>query len=277
MLKKLLCYFILNILATCVPAYAACENAQALYNQALSQNNLKRKIALLEQSVQACRNFNAFYELAKAYETDNQLEKAELCLRDAQTMNEDASKIAKAIARQGQVLERMNKKVKARICYQKSYKLHPLPQVLEKLKLLDEHRMRRSVSNREIKRFFMTGYRAHQVEPRLNLYINFEYDKAVLNSSGKAQADELGRMLADPVFQKRSFTLIGHTDIRGGDDYNQGLSERRAAKVKAYLAERFGIVPGRLNTIGEGKRKPLYQGDTEREHALNRRVEVRAE
>ncbi len=273
MLKKLLCYFILNILAMTAPAYAACENAQALYNQALSQSDLKRKIALLEQSVQACRKFDAFYELAKAYEADNQLGKAETSLRNAQTMYVEDAQIAKATARQGQVLERMNKKVEARICYQKSYKLHPLPQVLEKLKLLDEHRMRNGVSAREMKSFF----RGYQVEPRLNLYINFEYDKAVLNASGKAQADELGRMLADPVFQKRSFTLIGHTDIRGGDVYNQDLSERRAAKVKAYLAERFGIVPGRLNTIGKGERKPLYQGDTEREHALNRRVEVRGE
>ncbi len=275
-LKKV-CYLIIGICLLSTPINAACERGETLYNQAIKQNDLKRRIELLEQSLTVCRNFNAVYELGKAYQANNQLAKAELCFRDAQALNAADDLIARAAARQENVLEKMNQPIEARSCYYRSYRLHPYPQVLAKMRKLDEQRMRGVVESNEIRRFFLKGYKAHQVEPSLDLYINFEFDQAVLSSSGKAQADELGKTLADAAFQGRSFTLIGHTDKRGSDAYNLDLSERRAKRVKAYLSDHFGIDPARLKTIGKGERELLYQGDTEREHALNRRVAVKAE
>ena len=49
--------------------------------------------------------------------------------------------------------------------------------------------------------------------------------------------------------------LAGHTDAKGTDTYNQGLSERRADAVKRYLMEKYGVYATNLVTAGYGKGK----------------------
>ncbi|MEW5724964.1 MAG: OmpA family protein [Thermodesulfobacteriota bacterium] len=112
-------------------------------------------------------------------------------------------------------------------------------------------------------------------ESRVFLHINFEFNRAELNFQGRLQADQLGLALTDPIFQDKKFLLIGHTDVRGTDEFNQRLSERRAATVKDYLVTNFGLDPDRISTEGRGESEVLYHGETEHDHALNRRVEVR--
>ena len=50
--------------------------------------------------------------------------------------------------------------------------------------------------------------------------------------------------------------VAGHTDAVGGEEYNQGLSERRADTIKRYLTEKYGINGSDLVTVGYGKTKP---------------------
>jgi outer membrane protein OmpA-like peptidoglycan-associated protein len=50
-----------------------------------------------------------------------------------------------------------------------------------------------------------------------------------------------------------TFIVAGHTDAKGSDTYNQGLSERRAEAVKRFLAEKYGIDASNLLTVGYGK------------------------
>mgnify|MGYP000241439709 CR=1 FL=1 len=64
----------------------------------------------------------------------------------------------------------------------------------------------------------------------------------------------------------------GHTDSRGGDDFNQGLSERRAAAVMKYLVNKR-VDPDRLQSRGFGESKPVDTNDTEEGMQNNRRVE----
>jgi len=85
---------------------------------------------------------------------------------------------------------------------------------------------------------------------------------------------ELGRALAGPGMQQWSFLLIGHTDRRGTMSYNQTLSENRAATVMLELQRRFPSLNGRLETSGRGETELLYDGDSEEDHMLNRRVQV---
>ncbi len=66
----------------------------------------------------------------------------------------------------------------------------------------------------------------------------------------------------------------GHTDDRGGDDYNQRLSEQRAKAVVDYLVS-HGIDAGRLTWIGYGKSKPVAPNNTPEGRALNRRTEAK--
>ena len=72
----------------------------------------------------------------------------------------------------------------------------------------------------------------------------------------------------------KAITLVGHTDVRGDDVYNDRLSLRRAETVKAFLIKELGIPAALLSVEGHGKRELLFSGTAEEDHALNRRVEV---
>lgn len=67
--------------------------------------------------------------------------------------------------------------------------------------------------------------------------------------------------------------IQGHTCNIGTDEYNQGLSERRAQSVKNYLVK-HGIAPERLETIGYGESRPRHDNSTPEGRAKNRRVEL---
>lgn len=68
--------------------------------------------------------------------------------------------------------------------------------------------------------------------------------------------------------------IEGHTDDVGADAANQQLSERRAAAVKQYLVERFGIAAARLESQGMGETHPVAPNSTPEGRQQNRRVEL---
>jgi outer membrane protein OmpA-like peptidoglycan-associated protein len=106
----------------------------------------------------------------------------------------------------------------------------------------------------------------------VNLYVNFAYDSAELESDARITLDKLGQALKDNRLSSFSFSIVGHTDAKGSDEYNQRLSERRALAVKTYLESNFGISASRLSSKGMGKLQLL---DPSRpEDAVNRRVQV---
>ncbi|HEX8328784.1 MAG TPA: OmpA family protein [Hymenobacter sp.] len=73
-----------------------------------------------------------------------------------------------------------------------------------------------------------------------------------------------------------SLRIIGHADSRGTDEYNQALSERRAAAVKRYFTGKK-IDPARIITEGRGEAEPTAPNDTPAGMSQNRRVEFRFE
>lgn len=70
-----------------------------------------------------------------------------------------------------------------------------------------------------------------------------------------------------------NFIIKGHTDSTGPADYNQGLSERRAASVGNWLVNN-GIAASRLETVGYGETQPKFDNATREGRQLNRRVEI---
>ena len=67
--------------------------------------------------------------------------------------------------------------------------------------------------------------------------------------------------------------IEGHTDNIGTDDYNQGLSQRRADSVRSYLV-RQGVDGDRLTAVGAGESAPVAGNESATGRQLNRRVEV---
>ena len=74
-------------------------------------------------------------------------------------------------------------------------------------------------------------------------------------------------------YPNSSLLIIGHTDAVGSDDFNRGLSERRARSTALYLASQ-GVTADRLKTMGLGETEPVAPNDTDANMAKNRRVEV---
>ncbi|MGI9433934.1 MAG: OmpA family protein [Geminicoccaceae bacterium] len=87
--------------------------------------------------------------------------------------------------------------------------------------------------------------------------------------------DELSRVasLLD-LYDERNVLIVGHTDAVGDAAYNQQLSERRAALVKAFFVEKFDISPQRLLIEGLGEQNPITSNATFEGRDINRRVDV---
>ncbi len=93
-------------------------------------------------------------------------------------------------------------------------------------------------------------------KPKIDLEIRFEYNSADISKASMQAVQELGKALSDPTLKGSTFVGAGHTDAIGGEEYNQGLSERRADTIKKYLNEKYGINGSDLVTVGYGKTKP---------------------
>ena len=106
-------------------------------------------------------------------------------------------------------------------------------------------------------------------EAQINFQISFEFDSAALRDSEKAKLTSLCEALNTsdiPLFR-----IVGHTDAKGSDSYNQGLSLLRAEEVKRYLVDDCQVDSARLEATGVGEAFPFDAADPNAE--ANRRVE----
>jgi outer membrane protein OmpA-like peptidoglycan-associated protein len=87
--------------------------------------------------------------------------------------------------------------------------------------------------------------------------VTFEYNSARLTAEARRQLDELAKALNFTAFKGLPFTVAGHTDARGGEAYNQGLSEQRAQAVRDYLTGARGFAPAQVDAVGYGKSRLL--------------------
>jgi peptidoglycan-associated lipoprotein len=99
--------------------------------------------------------------------------------------------------------------------------------------------------------------------------IYFDYDKSDIRDDAKPT------LAASADFLKQNasvrFTIEGHCDERGSEEYNIGLGDRRATATKNYLAS-LGISADRMNTITYGKEKPQCTDKSEECYQKNRRA-----
>lgn len=114
--------------------------------------------------------------------------------------------------------------------------------------------------------------RAIAADGHVALYgLQFDFDKADIRAESRPTLDEIVRFLKENP--SVSVVVTGHTDSRGGFDYNVDLSRRRAAAVVAALQQQ-GIAAARLTPFGAGMAAPVAANDEEAGRARNRRVEL---
>jgi outer membrane protein OmpA-like peptidoglycan-associated protein len=110
----------------------------------------------------------------------------------------------------------------------------------------------------------------------------FDFDQAVLRPEVKSVLDDLATKLADAEYDR--LDIVGYTDRIGSQDYNQGLSERRAWAVARYLRDK-GVPLDKLRVEGRGERETMLQegecADQARDQLItclqrDRRVQIEA-
>jgi len=101
----------------------------------------------------------------------------------------------------------------------------------------------------------------------------FDFDSAVLHSEGKTALHELDESIKAKGATVVDIDVVGHTDSIGTEEYNQGLSERRAMSVRDYMVS-AGIDSNIIDVSGKGESEPVASNDTKEGRAENRRVEI---
>jgi len=100
----------------------------------------------------------------------------------------------------------------------------------------------------------------------------FDYDSFVVRSEARPVIESHARFLQ--ANKQRKANLEGHTDERGGREYNLALGQKRAEAVRQALTL-LGVSDAQIEAVSYGKEKPAAQGASEADYAKNRRVEIR--
>jgi len=101
--------------------------------------------------------------------------------------------------------------------------------------------------------------------------VYFDYDSFAIKPEFAAMLEAHARHLkAD---SRRRVALEGHTDERGGREYNLALGQKRAEAVRRALGL-LGVNDAQLEAVSFGKEKPAEAGSDEAAYAKNRRVEI---
>lgn len=87
---------------------------------------------------------------------------------------------------------------------------------------------------------------------KASILITFVTDSAELTQRARDALDVLGGAMKSERLAAVRFTIEGHADPRGGEDYNMRLSTARAQAVREYLIARHGLAPERINAVGRG-------------------------
>ena len=86
------------------------------------------------------------------------------------------------------------------------------------------------------------------------------------------ELDQAGQFL---IGNKGFFLVVtGYSDNTGSDNHNIKLSQKRADAIMNILIQKFGLTKERIKTKGMGKADPLNGNLSEKERAMNRRVEM---
>jgi len=108
--------------------------------------------------------------------------------------------------------------------------------------------------------------------PTADLEVYFDFNSAAITPVALPVLRTLGEALSDGRLVGGTFIVGGHTDAKGEADYNQSLSQRRAAAVRDFLITNFPITPAKLMAIGYGEEQLKAAGEPLA--AVNRRVQV---
>jgi peptidoglycan-associated lipoprotein len=99
--------------------------------------------------------------------------------------------------------------------------------------------------------------------------VHFAFDSFSLDAPSKGVLKNNASILKNNPSVK--VQIEGHTDARGGVQYNIALGEKRANAVRSYLTD-MGVNGDRISTVSFGKEHPVDSGSSEAAYSKNRRA-----
>ncbi|MEO7105147.1 MAG: peptidoglycan-associated lipoprotein Pal [Rhodoferax sp.] len=111
----------------------------------------------------------------------------------------------------------------------------------------------------------------NRVPDAANRVVYFDYDSYVIRPEFLALIETNAKLLK--ANKNKKVAIEGHTDERGGREYNLALGQRRAEAVKRAMGLQ-GVPESQLEAVSFGKEKPAMMGSTEDAMAKNRRAEI---
>ena len=104
-----------------------------------------------------------------------------------------------------------------------------------------------------------------------NRVVYFDFDSFAIRPEFQTVIESHAKYIrAD---KSRRVVIEGHTDERGGREYNLALGQKRSEAVRKALSL-LGVPEGQLEAVSFGKEKPAMQGTTEAAMQKNRRAEI---
>lgn len=104
-----------------------------------------------------------------------------------------------------------------------------------------------------------------------NRLVYFDYDSFVIRPEFQSVIEAHGRFIK--TNKSRKVAIEGHTDERGGREYNLALGQKRAEAVKRALSVQ-GVDESQIEAVSFGKEKPAVAGSSEAAMEKNRRAEI---
>ncbi len=101
--------------------------------------------------------------------------------------------------------------------------------------------------------------------------VSFDVDSSQLKPDALNTYAKIANVLK--TYDSTVIHIVGHTDSTGSDQYNQGLSERRAASVASYMGGQ-GLPGTRVRQEGRGESQPISSNDSVEGRKRNRRVDI---
>jgi OOP family OmpA-OmpF porin len=104
----------------------------------------------------------------------------------------------------------------------------------------------------------------------ITLDVEFDFDSAKSRPAHSVEVKKVANFMRQ--YPLTAVTFEGHTDSMGAADYNQRLSEQRAASIAKLLIEEFKVDASRVRSFGYGEAKPVATNDDKAGRQSNRRV-----
>lgn len=267
-----------------------CDNAKEYFQQAIELGddmaNLTKQEQLYRRAVEECPSYaEAHNNLGDVYEKKGRLDEAIAEYKKAIELKPEAPYPYFGL---GDIYYKAGRYEQAMEWYKKGLKYDPNDRITQKRLSLLMDIQEKKVIRAETIRGMLSSHRGLGGVVSITFgegLIPFDFDRYNIREDAKPQLNEIGKALQGILSRGNNksadsralsvLEIVGHTDIRGTDEYNMNLSRLRAKSVADYLAKKFNIPEEILLPTGSGKEAPLCIADkSESCHELNRRVEI---